>query len=62
MSIPNHTHIFYGIGEFIQGPLGVDLSLIPHIIIDHPNPDCANIRDLKDWFVVLLQMDGAESC
>ncbi|RLM60879.1 hypothetical protein C2845_PM14G08190 [Panicum miliaceum] len=52
-----HGRIFCGIGEIVHGLSGVDLSLFPHIIVDHLNPDGANIRDLKDWFVALFQMN-----
>ncbi|RLN04432.1 hypothetical protein C2845_PM13G11120 [Panicum miliaceum] len=46
------------IGEIVRGPSGVDLSSFPHISVEHSNPECANIRDLRDWFVTMFQMDG----
>ena len=44
-------------GEVVNGPSGVDLSPFPHATVEHPNPEGANIRDLKDWFVVMFQLD-----
>jgi hypothetical protein len=58
MSSLSQIRIFYGIGEIVHGPSGVDFSLFPDITVRHPNPDGANIRDLKDWFVALFQMDA----
>jgi hypothetical protein len=58
MSIQSEISIYYGIGEIVHGPSGVDLSLFPHTSVEHLNPDGANIRDFRDWFVVMLQMDG----
>ena len=44
-------------GEAVNGPLGADLSPFAHITVEHPNLDRASIRDLKDWFVVMFQLD-----
>jgi hypothetical protein len=58
MSSLSQIRIFYGIEEIVHGQSGVDLSSVPHITVDHLNPDGANIRDLRDWFVALFQMNG----
>ena len=34
------------------------MSPFSHVTVEHPNPDRANIRDLKDWFVAMFQLDG----
>ena len=58
MSSLNQIRIYYGMGEVVNGPSGVDLSPFPHATVEHPNPEGANIRDLKDWFVAMFQLDG----
>ncbi|CAO2045320.1 unnamed protein product [Urochloa humidicola] len=57
MSNSNVIKIFYGNGEIIHGPTGVDLSRFPETSVEHPNPEFASIRDLKEWFVAFFQMD-----
>ena len=47
MSSGNQIRILYGHGEIIYGEMGVDLRSFPEIIVDHPNPEGANISDLK---------------
>ena len=58
MSIENPIRIFYGHGDVIEGPNGVDLSNFPDIIVELQNPERANITDLKEWFVRMFGMDG----
>ncbi|RLN28014.1 hypothetical protein C2845_PM05G35980 [Panicum miliaceum] len=58
MSTQSQIIIYYGIDEIVHGSSGVDLSSFPHISVEHPNPECANIRDLRDWFVAMFQMHG----
>ncbi|CAN6346534.1 unnamed protein product [Urochloa humidicola] len=57
MSNSNVIKIYYGNGEIIHGPTGVDLSHFPDTSVEHPNPELASIRDLKEWFVSFFQMD-----
>ncbi|CAN6290558.1 unnamed protein product [Urochloa humidicola] len=59
MSSSSLIKIFYGNGEIIYGPTGVDLSQFNNVTVEHPNPEMASIRDLKDWFVSFFQMDGS---
>ena len=58
MSSVNQIRILYGSREVVTGPSGVDLSLFPNMTVEHPSPETANIRDLKDWFVAMFQLDG----
>ena len=58
MSGINQIRIYYGQGEVVNGPSGADLGLFPHITIDHPHPESASIRDLKDWFMAMFQLDA----
>ncbi|CAN6224377.1 unnamed protein product [Urochloa humidicola] len=57
MSNSNVIKIHYGNGEIIHGPMGVDLSCFPDTSVEHPNPELASLRDLKEWFVSFFQMD-----
>ncbi|CAL4994792.1 unnamed protein product [Urochloa decumbens] len=50
MSSPTLIIVCYGNGEIIYGPRGVDLSGFPQVTVEHPNPEGASIRDLKDWY------------
>ena len=42
----------------VTGPSGVDLSFFPNVTVEHSSPETTNIRDLKDWFVAMFQLDG----
>ena len=57
MSSLNQIRIFYGVREVVIGPSGVDLSSFPNTTVEHPSPETTNIRDLKDWFVAMFQLD-----
>lgn len=59
MTSPSLIKICYGTGEIIDGPNGVDLSRFSEVTVEHPNPEVASIRDLKDWFVAFFQMDAS---
>ena len=54
----NQIRIYYGQGEVVNGPSGVDLGPFPYITVDHPHPESASIRDLKDWFMAMFQLDA----
>jgi len=57
MSGINQIRIYYGQGEVVNGPSRADLGPFPHITVDHPHPESASIRDLKDWFMAMFQLD-----
>jgi len=58
MSGINQIRIYYGQGEVVNGPSRADLGPFPHITVDHPHPESASIRDLKDWFMAMFQLDA----
>src|SRR6185312_4538547 len=58
MSGINQIRIYYGQGEVVNGPSRADLGPFPHITVDHPHPKSASIRDLKDWFMAMFQLDA----
>jgi len=58
MSGINQIRIYYGQGKVVNGPSRADLGHFPHITVDHPHPESASIRDLKDWFMAMFQLDA----
>ena len=58
MSSINQIRIYYGQGEVVNGPSGADLGPFPHITVDFPHPESASIKDLKDWFMAMFQLDA----
>ncbi|RLN09283.1 hypothetical protein C2845_PM11G00530 [Panicum miliaceum] len=57
MSSQSEIMVYYGVGDIVNGPSSVDLSSFPYIIVTHPDPNCANIRYLRDWFAAMFQLD-----
>ena len=53
----NQLTVYYGNGEVRRGPIGVDLSQFGVMSVPLENPERANIRDLKKWFVRMFSMD-----
>ena len=53
----NQLTVYYGNGEVRRGPIGVDLSQFGVMSVPLENPERANIRDLKKWFVRMFSLD-----